>query len=265
MSALIEAQKAFRERNFRKAEELLAVALQDNPQDAVPLLRLGQVYMAQGMFSKSLDHLRRAQKLDPQNHAVYRSMGLAIRMSGQIDLGISYLGVILSNSPMMLQPQVHLTLAELFAAKGDCEALKNSLLLLEKIPSENPRMELRLWCELEDSDAMLRVAKNHPKIQELAKGLAYEQSNAIEAQRYLLSSSCLEYWEANLALFRLTNSKEFLDQAFQQAPQTAEVLLYRSQYMPFEERKNLLERLGSSPVIFASIRRDASRLLKEIS
>ena len=66
-----------------------------------------------------------------KNTDVYRSMGMAIRMTGKIDMGISYLGMILAHSPMMLQPQVHLTLAELFAAKGDSDSLRSSLLLLE--------------------------------------------------------------------------------------------------------------------------------------
>ena len=88
-----QAQQAFRNRDFATAEQLLLECLEQQPEDAIILMRLGQVHMAQGNFEESFTFLRRSQREDPQNPDVYRSLGMAIRMSGLIDLGISYLGI----------------------------------------------------------------------------------------------------------------------------------------------------------------------------
>lgn len=260
MDILQNAQQAFRERDFERAEDLLSQALEQDPNNAVILLRLGQVHMAQGNFEESLHFLRSSQKNDPNNPDVYRSFGMAIRMSGMIDLGISYLGIMLTYSPLTLQPQIHLTLAELFAAKGDRISLRSSLLILEQFPSENPRMELRLWQELCDVEGMRRLASRDDSIHDLAMGIVFVDSNPQEAFSFLSAPSCSEMWEADLALYQITKEEHYLQKAYTKASKTAEVLVEVA-HLQQEQGLVLLQQLTNSPIVFASVRTKAQRYL----
>ena len=69
--------------------------------------------------------------------------------------------------------------------------------------------------------------------------------------------------EADIAQFRLTGAWLFIEKAFQKAPNTAEVLLYWSACLSSIEKKELLERLFSSPIVFATVRRGAKKRLDE--
>lgn len=261
MDVLLQAQQAFRNRDFDTAEKLLVQCLEQSPDDATILMRLGQVHMAQGNFEDSFVFLRRSQKQDPHHPAVYRSIGMAIRMSGLIDLGISYLGTMLTYAPLLLQPQVHLTLAELFAVKGDIISLKNSLLLLENIPpTDNPRMELRLWKEIIDTEGMKRMAQRYPSYSDLVYGLVNEQSQSSVAIEYLKRESCGKFWEADLGLYRMTGTFRHLQSAHKKAPKTAEVIVeLATSQRDFET----LQRLSKSPVIFDSVRQQALKALHD--
>lgn len=262
MDIQTQAQQAFRDRDFTTAERLLLQCLENHPDDAIILMRLGQVHMAQGNFQESFDFLKQSQRSNPQNPDVYRSIGMAIRMSGLIDLGISYLGTMLTYAPLLLQPQVHLTLAELFAVKGDTVSLMNSLLLLENLPqAENPRMELRLWCELNDHDGMQRCAERHPSLADLVQGLRSEQSNPILAVEYLQKESCAAFWEADLGLYRLTGTLRHLENAYSKAPKTAEVIVLLSEA---NRQLDTLKRLSQSPVVFLSVRQKAQEILRNL-
>ena len=257
-----QAQQAFRNRDFATAEQLLLECLEQQPEDAIILMRLGQVHMAQGNFEESFTFLRRSQREDPQNPDVYRSLGMAIRMSGLIDLGISYLGIMLTYAPLVLQPQVHLTLAELFAVKGDSISLKSSLLLLEELShTEDPRMELRLWCELNDSAGMLRFAKRHPVLADLVHGLLHEVSNPALAAEFFQKESCAEFWEADLGLYRLNGTFGHLENAFKKASKTAEVIVHLAEY---EQQVDTLKKLSLSPVVFYSVRVKAQKILENL-
>ena len=262
MDIQTQAQQAFRNRDFTTAEQLLLQCLVEYPDDAMILMRLGQVHMAQGNFQESFDFLRQSQRVNPQNPDVYRSIGMAIRMSGLIDLGISYLGTMLTYAPLLLQPQVHLTLAELFAVKGDNISLKNSLLLLEKLPqAENPRMELRLWSELNDHDGMQRCAERYPSLADLVQGLQNEQSNPTLSIAYLQKESCVNFWEADLGLYRLTGTSRHLENAYAKAPKTAEVIVVLAEA---KRQLDVLRRLSQSPVVFASVRKKAQNILHSL-
>ena len=258
-----QAQRAFRNRDFATAETLLLQILESNPEDGIVHMRLGQVYMALGDFEKCFQHLRNAQRCNPKNPDVYRSLGMAIRMSGSIDLGISYLGTMLTYAPLVLQPQVHLTLAELFAVKGEHTSLLNSLLLLEKLPpSNNPRMELRLWNELKDTEGMKRLSFRYPQLEDLCKGFLCEESDERASKEYWLRSSCREMWEADLGLYRITNDIEYLYRAQQKAPKTSDVI---AEVAKAQGDRPTLEKLSQSPVVFQSIRLGALQFLEKIS
>jgi tetratricopeptide (TPR) repeat protein len=258
MDILKEAQQAFRNRDFPKAKTLLTQALENDPENSILLMRLGQVHMALGNFEESLDALRKSQKQDPHNPDVYRSIGMSIRMSGLIDLGISYLGIMLTYAPLVLQSQIHLTLAELFAAKGDRESLRSSLLLLEKIPSNNPRMVLRLWKEILDTNGMKRLAARAPEIHDLAMGIALENTSPQEAEAFLSASTCTTFWEADLALFRLRSTRIYLENALKKAPKTAEILVEQAILDQADSsQQEILYRISGSPVVFASVRQQA--------
>ena len=262
MSALAEAQAAFRSRDFDRAEKLLSVELKNNPTDPTLLLRMGQVCMAQGKFLESIESLRAAQKHSPDDPKVYRSLAMAIRMSGQVDLGISYLGVMLTRASLVLQPQIHLSLAELFAAKGDHESLRNSLQLIGQLPVHDARMELRLWAELADVKGMRSVSVRAPERVDLIMGLSYEEENPSKAEELLLRSSCSSCWEAQIALYRLRKESIYLQKAHQLAPKTAEVLVYVCAVsLPNSQAQETLQSISKSPVVFASVRQKAQGFL----
>ena len=259
-----QAQQAFRSRDFAMAEQLLLKCLEQTPNDAVLLMRLGQVHMAQGNFEESFDYLRTSQKQDPHNQDVYRSIGMAIRMSGMIDLGISYLGIMLTYAPLALQPQIHLTLAEFFAVKGDHISLKNSLLLLAKLPSDNPRMEIRLCLEVHDREGIKRIGNREPALVDLAQGLFYEQTHPQRAIEFLLKSTCADFWEADLALYRLTGSHKHIQDALGKASKTAEVILeVVLQQEKSDGVRTTIERIAQSPLVFDSVRRKAQQIITD--
>ena len=259
MDLQLKAQQAFRNKDFETAEQLLLQCVEQKPNDAIILMRLGQVYMAQAKFQESFDSLRKAQQQDPQNPDVYRSLGMAIRMSGLIDLGISYLGTMLTYAPLILQPQVHLTLAELFAVKGDDISLMNSLLLLEKLPPvDNPRMVLRLWGEIHNIEGMKRFTSQYSSLSDLAYGLIHEQSNSSLAIEFLQKGTCSDFWEADLCLYRLTGESIYLSNAHMKAPKTAEVLV---EVAKEQNNMDVLQKISVSPVVFSSVRRRAQQIL----
>ena len=68
-------------------------------------------------FDDIWSSLREAQKYNPSDPEIYQTMGRIIRMSGNIDLGITYL-LSLTMTPIGTAPQIFISIAELLACRG---------------------------------------------------------------------------------------------------------------------------------------------------
>ena len=62
-------------------------------------------------------HCVQAQKYNPSDPEIYQTMGRIIRMSGNIDLGITYL-LSLTMTPVGTAPQIFISIAELLSCRG---------------------------------------------------------------------------------------------------------------------------------------------------
>ncbi len=279
------AQMAFKRRNFDLAASIITDITAAEPENAEAWLRLGQVLTAKGNIQGALDALEKSQKFDPDNPAVYRTMGTVIRMTGNIDMGLSYLGSVMILTPTLLAPEVHLTIAELQAAKGDKEELRNVLEVLMNMPAVNLRMQARLWQELEDAQGLLRIAERltEPTEKLCARGMASRlKGDTEEALKLQLQAAERENptWEAlneaaNLLLQKgqLMAASQMADRALQLAPRTGETLLTRSLIQQkieksgsghlSESTRTALERLAGSPAIFEGVRTRARQALAD--
>ena len=68
-------------------------------------------------FDDIWSSLRAAQKYNPSDPEIYQTMGRIIRMSGNIDLGITYL-LSLTMTPVGTAPQIFISIVELLACRG---------------------------------------------------------------------------------------------------------------------------------------------------
>ena len=68
-------------------------------------------------FEDIWSSLQEAQKYNPTDPEVYRTMGRIIRMKGDIELGIAYM-LSLTMIPIGTAPHIYITLAELIACRG---------------------------------------------------------------------------------------------------------------------------------------------------
>ena len=189
-------------------------------------------------------------------------------MSGSIDLGISYIGSLLGYTPLTLRPQMHLSLAELYAAKGENAELRAVLELLANLPPHDLRLELRLWGELQDPSVLLAFSKRDIPLplRHLALGLSKEHQNPKEAVTELKKAAQEDLWEAYLGLYRILKEDSYLHTAARLAPKTAEVGLYTAQVaLPDPQAKAYLLDLSSSPVVFAQVRKAAHKIVQSFS
>jgi Flp pilus assembly protein TadD len=107
------------------AEKHLKTALEQNPDDAYNLSRLGYLKFQQGKYDDALDSLSRAAKLDPQNPEIQ-----------------NYLGVTLSHKGLRVQAETALRKA--IQIDPNYAAAQNNLAVIY-ISQQPPLVQLARW------------------------------------------------------------------------------------------------------------------------
>ena len=79
---MAKASEYKKQKDYQKELETLAKALDKAPDNLTLLLRLGDVYSRLGYPEKSLEYYRKAEKLDPDDPAVYANIGVAAFSQG---------------------------------------------------------------------------------------------------------------------------------------------------------------------------------------
>lgn len=238
----------FRLRRPDEAEVELRRVIQVLPASFEAHFGLGLVLMAQGQLPAALVELRQAQQLNPVDEGPYRAMARLFRMTGQVAEGADRISSLLQ-SQLVQSPGLLLDLAELELLAGRHERVPAMLLTLEEHAALEPfhMLELaRLWCEIEQLDAIQRLIIRAEGLEHRHAGGVHTVLRALEAElegdgeaaRKLHGQACTQlqgHWlpHTRAALLYLYRSDErsiraaeaHLRQALKLAPRTPDVRL----------------------------------------
>ena len=272
---LKKSQQLFKSRQFAESEACLKVILESDPDNHEAQLGYALVLLMLSRPDESWEYLKQAQKSNSENPKVYQAIAMLMRMTGAIEQGITYLQLQMTTSPLLINPQVHVTLAELYAAQGSPEAIKTLLDFLKHLPLTLERSQFWLYTEINDADGLeaLGLRIDDQAFRNLCSGQAAKLRGDSElAHQYYqwASEANPQLWEALLALAsspktRVSQAQQYLMQAKKLAPQTAEVHITMAEWLhrsnQATEAQSLAQRLHASPAVFQSIRQRAERLL----
>ena len=116
VSHVRENHESFQQEKIKDLEDLLCQNISNAyRRQAILLTYVMRRY--QVSFDEIWSSLREAQKYNPSDPEIYQTMGRIIRMSGNIDLGITYL-LSLTMTPIGTAPQIFISIAELLACRG---------------------------------------------------------------------------------------------------------------------------------------------------
>ena len=272
---LKKAQQLFQTRQFTEAEAGLKAVLEAEPENHEAQLGYALVLLMLSRPDESWTYLKQAQKSNPENPKVYQAIAMLMRMTGAIEQGITYLQLQITTSPLLINPQVHVTLAELYAAQGDAEAIQTLLEFLTHLPLTQPRQQFWLYNEIKDAAGIEALGQrtSDQAFRNLCSGRAAtlkgEPELAHQYYQWALDANP-QLWEAQLALAtspqtRVSQAQQQLMQARKLAPQTAEVHIALAEWLyrtnQEAEAKELAQRLNASPAVFQSIRQRAEKIL----
>ena len=274
---LKKSQELFQSRQFSEAETCLRAILAEVPENHDAQLGYALVLLMLSRPDESWTYLKQAQKSKPDNPKVYQAIAMLMRMTGAIEQGITYLQLQMTTSPMLINPQVHVTLAELYAAKGDSEAIQTLLEFLKHLPLTAHRKQFWLYREIKDADGIeaLGLRVEDQGFRNLCNGQAAairgDSDLANQYHQWAIEANP-NLWEAQLALAgspktRVSQAQQLLMQAKKMAPQTAEVHISMAEWLYRSNQETeayaLAKRLSESPAVFHSIRQRAETILDQ--
>ena len=76
--------------NFEVASQLLDVLLKQNPADVLVLLERGQLSLDESKLDEAEEWLRKAEKQEPGNRAVLRSLARCLQLAGRVEEAAGY-------------------------------------------------------------------------------------------------------------------------------------------------------------------------------
>jgi tetratricopeptide (TPR) repeat protein len=270
-----EAQSFFKGRQFPEAEEILLNVLESNPDNHDAQLGYALVLLMQHKADESWHYLKLAQKTNPENPKVYRAIAMLMRMTGAVDQAISYLQLQITTSPLLINPLVHVTLAQLYATIGDAEAIQTLLEFLQHLPLTEEKNQYWLYIEIEDAEGLESLGKRSQLdgFLNLCLGssahLRGDKENSLQYLRWAIEQNNT-LWEAHLGLAKygtgsISQDLQHIRKALSLAPQTAEVhithaeLLIRSNQK--DDGRNIAHKMHDSTAVFKSIRDRAQTIL----
>ena len=277
MKPLEEAKKQFQNRQFERSISILQPYLKIHPDSGEGWMGLGLSLICSGSAVEGIDALKKAQQCDPNNPKVYQASAMILRLFGRVKEAISYLQTAAIFAPVLLQPEIHLSLATLQACLGDKEAIQLELQLLAKLQLIEPRKQLELYQEAQDFAGLkLFVERLSGDVKMLGAAVLLEETDQHRAEELYLSlcGNESELWEAYEYLARMYwelkqdhIGQEFLRKAQTLAPQTAKVQLTSALYHVHKDpaaAKLQLQKLASYPGIFHSTRENARQQLESL-
>ena len=160
--ALVGKSKALmRLRRLEEAEPVLRALVSKDENNFDGQFGLGVLLTATRRYSESLDHLARAQALNPLAEGPYRALCQLFTVLEQPKEGVEFLKGILQMGFLLNSPAVLMDLIELHQAAGIDEGLDNYLNIVERTADLGPAevMELgRCWYELRRPEELKRLA-----------------------------------------------------------------------------------------------------------
>ncbi|MEC8277079.1 MAG: tetratricopeptide repeat protein [Myxococcota bacterium] len=272
---LKKSQQLFQARQFSESETCLKDILAEHPDHHDAQLGYALVLLMLSRPDESWEYLKQAQSSNPENPKVYQAIAMLMRMTGAIEQGITYLQLQMTTSPMLINPQVHVTLAELYAAQGSSEAIQTLLDFLKHLPLTAHRQQYWLYREIKDAEGLEALGQRTEDhgFRNLCNGQAAairgDSELAHQYHQWAIEANP-QLWEALLALAaspktRVSQSQQYLMKAKQLAPQTAEVHISMAEWLNRShqetEAQTLAKRLSESPAVFQSIRQRAETIL----
>ena len=276
---LEDAQKKKEEEDISGAEQLYERILKGVPDHQEALIQLGILYVSTGRGPLALKKIQEAQKKCPESPGPYRAIGTIIRISGHLGLGERFFQSTMEASGPA-KPYVILSLAEIYAAMGELDNLKNQLTALLEYPTIEPLAQAILWMETGTNEGLISLSKKlNGSVQKTIEGMACEiKSQWEDASKLYFEASRMENptWYCLSALGALWLSAgnadhcdKYLTYAQEEAPSASEIQLTRARLLAAqgfkEDARLLLQRISESPGNFMRTKHIAKSLLGQIS
>lgn len=114
---VVASVEAFQQGDLKKEASILEPLLDEYPDDAKLLQRVGSVVAQLGELEKARGYLDRALKIEPENNQVLNMLGWVHRASGDNETGKAHLDSAIAGNPDGAQP--HIDLGNFNLANGD--------------------------------------------------------------------------------------------------------------------------------------------------
>ena len=263
---------------FEMAEQLYERALRYDPTNEAALSAMGVLYVATSRGPMATKILNRTRKEYPNSLGPYRALSIVMRISGKLDPAIYFFRGLLEEVPDESKGYVHLSLAELYAAKEDIASLREELRLLGRYEPIAPITQGQLFLEESDHRGIdsLLLRLDSGAAQETLRGMSAEaQGNWELAGQHFYQVSTMDSptWYALNALAamwlngnQIQYCKAYLEQVEEIAPNEPEVILTKARLYQatekYAEARKLKEHLLNLKGCFGRVRRMARAYLQ---
>ena len=298
MNRLMQARQLFIQRDFAAAIALLQECVAEEPAQAEAWLGLGLALVCSTSqqasattMNEGLDALRRALAENPADPRAIAAIATTLRGLDRVEEAVVLLQHCAISIPLVLQPTLHIVLAELHACMGNMDALKAELEVLERLPIERPLQRFWLHVEASDSEGLSRAVEELQRYADHPEGAArMEQAEWIlkaKIGRAMLAellhqdelamelyNQCLhsEHWEPYEGLARDRMEKQereagraFIAEAKRRAPNTVDVLITEAALQKSPQAHLLLLQISQAQNCTARERKRAALLLQKIT
>ena len=263
---------------FEMAEQLYERALRYDPTNEAALSAMGVLYVATSRGPMVTKILNRTRKEHPNSLGPYRALSIVMRISGKLDPAIHFFKGLLTEATDQNKGYVHLSLAELYAAKEDISSLREELRLLSAYEPVAPITQGLLFLEENDHRGIEALVPRLDSAaeQETLRGMSAEaQGNWERAGQHFFQVSSMDNptWYALNALAamwlngnQVQYCKAYLEQVEAIAPNQPEVILTKARLYQatekYAEAKKLKEHLLNLKGCFGRVRRMAKAYLR---
>ena len=260
------------------AEQRIEQCLRYDATNADALAAWVGLYVRSGRGPLVMKRLNRIVRDYPESVGPYRAIAAFMRITGKIEMALEYFQNLLAEVPAVVKPIIHLSLAELYASRGDMAKLREQRDLLAQYPPVDPLLQGMLYLEDGDANGILRlseqIAENEVMKYTLWGMIAEAQGDLNTAGQYYFHVSTLENptWFAlnSLAVMWLNNknveyARSYLEKAEALAANAPEVWLTKArvyQEMEIPDKVRVIKyKLATLEGCFSRTRKMAQRTL----
>ncbi len=141
------------------AEQRIEQCLRYDATNADALAAFVGLYVRTGRGPLVMKRLNRILRDNPESVGPYRAIAAFMRITGKLDLALQYFQTLLEEVPDTVKPIVHLSLAELYASKGNLGELRTHRDLLAQYPPVDPLLQGMLYLEDNDANGILKLSE----------------------------------------------------------------------------------------------------------